>query len=98
MTSHRPASKRATSAETTARPPLPTEVRELREAYQMTPLAAAQLVFVSERSWKEWEAGTRPMKRAYWELFKIKAKNAQFLRAFIADDPVSAATYTRKPD
>lgn len=52
--------------------PAPTEIRELRKKHGLTQAAAAKLLYSSARAWREWEAGTKPMRPAYWELFTIK--------------------------
>jgi DNA (cytosine-5)-methyltransferase 1 len=51
----------------------PTEIRAARKAYHLTQEKAAALLYVTKRCWQKWEAGERPMHRAFWELFHRKA-------------------------
>lgn len=55
---------------------LPTaqRVREARAQYDLSPDEAAELVHVTTNAWYKWEAGTRQMDLARWELFLIKAQ------------------------
>jgi DNA-binding transcriptional regulator YiaG len=52
--------------------PLPRQIRERREAADITQKDAAALVHAGVRSFEDWEAGRRPMPPAVWELFCIK--------------------------
>lgn len=47
-------------------------VRETRARYNLSHEAAAELVHVSSNAWYKWEAGSRQMDLARWELFLIK--------------------------
>jgi len=66
-----------------SRNPPPAEVREAREAAQLTPEEAAKLVHTSGRAWRQWEyvgddrAQARRMHPAFWELFRIKLTRAR---------------------
>jgi len=52
--------------------PKPDEIREAREAAELTPDEAGEVVHSSAIFWQEWENGERPMHPAFWELFRIK--------------------------
>lgn len=63
-----------------ARPPPPT-IHAARQSLAMSPRDAAQVVYATERAWRSWEAGERPMHPAIWELFKVKTLDRQVLNA-----------------
>jgi len=52
--------------------PSPSDVRAARLAEGLTLAAASALIHSRWRSWQNWEAGTRRMHPAMWELFLIK--------------------------
>lgn len=54
--------------------PDPDTVRDARKAAGLTQKAAAELVYVSVVAWQRYEAGTRKIHPAMWELWKSKAK------------------------
>lgn len=49
-------------------------MRQTREEAGLTQTEAAGMVYVELRAWQHWEAGTRPMHPAFWELFRLKTK------------------------
>lgn len=53
-------------------PPSGQCVREARTKYDLTAEAAAELVHATANAWWKWEAGTRQMDLARWELFLLK--------------------------
>jgi putative transcriptional regulator len=50
------------------------EIRAAREAAGLTQTEAAHLIYCALNSWQQWEAGTRRMHAAFWELFSLKCK------------------------
>jgi transcriptional regulator with XRE-family HTH domain len=48
------------------------QIRAAREAAGLTLREAAELVYITTRGWQHYEAGTREMPLAYFELFRIK--------------------------
>ena len=52
--------------------PKPFMLKQARTALAMTVRECAEIIYCTESAWTEWEAGTRRMHPAYWELFKIK--------------------------
>lgn len=54
------------------RNPKPEEIREAREAARMTPKQAGELIYCTATRWQEWEAGTKRMHPAFWELWNAK--------------------------
>jgi len=57
--------------------PIPAEIRQAREKAGLTQPAAADLLHVTPRAWKMWEAGDRKMHPAFWELLTIKLKRVK---------------------
>ncbi len=59
--------------------PSPEQIRAAREQANLTQTAAAAVIYCSLTGWQQWDAGTRRMHPAFWELFniKVKALNAQ---------------------
>lgn len=53
--------------------PRPAVIRKFRDAMGYTQAEAASFVHVTPRAWQMWEAGTRAMPPAVWELSLIKA-------------------------
>ena len=54
--------------------PSKEEIRAARLAADLTQTEASAMVYVELRAWQHWEAGTRPMHPAFWELFRLKTK------------------------
>ncbi len=54
--------------------PSPSEIRQARELAGLSTAAASALVHRTQRNWQQWEAGTRSMDAALWELFSLKSK------------------------
>lgn len=52
--------------------PSPAAIKEAREKAGMTQTEAAAVIYCSLRAWQEWEAGTRRMHPAMWELWRLK--------------------------
>ena len=52
--------------------PTPDEIRQARLRAGLTQAQAAELIHVTTRAWKYYEAGQRAMPLAYWELFTLK--------------------------
>lgn len=77
MSNHPNRSKFKTQA---ARPP-PQAITAYRRSLHKTQREAAEVIYATENAWKAWEAGTRPMHPALWELFRLKTLDAQVLRA-----------------
>ncbi len=50
------------------------DLKATRKAAGLTQVAAAELLGVSERTWRDWETGATAMPQAYRELFEIKAR------------------------
>lgn len=48
------------------------EIALARKLTGLTQKKAARLVYTTERTWQNWEAGKRQMNLAAWELFHIK--------------------------
>jgi DNA-binding transcriptional regulator YiaG len=55
------------------KPPKPAELLAFREKHGLSQAAAANLAYVSLRSWHGWEAGERPMHPAIWAWVKHSA-------------------------
>ncbi len=55
-----------------ARNPVPEEIKAARETAGLTQTEAAALLYKTARVWQMWEAGDRRMDPAFWELFRIK--------------------------
>jgi len=53
--------------------PTPDEIRTERESVGWTPSGAAAAVCVTERAWRNWEAGKRKMSPGLWLLFCLMA-------------------------
>lgn len=62
---------------TAASNPTPQAILEARQAAGLTQTQAATLIHASLRGWQEWEAGTRRMHPAMFELFRIKTGQAK---------------------
>jgi hypothetical protein len=67
---------------TPGRTPRPEEVRAARERASLSPRQAADLVFVSERLWLDFEAGSARMSAASWAFFLI-APEQQPVTAYV---------------
>lgn len=52
--------------------PRPAEIRDARVAAGMTQTAAAAVIYCTLRAWQAWEAGTRRMHPAMWELWRMQ--------------------------
>jgi len=52
--------------------PTKLQIVAAREKAGLTQTEAAKLIYKALRTWQQWEAGSRDMDPAYWELFKIK--------------------------
>ena len=52
--------------------PTPSQIRDARQAANLTQVAAGALVYHARRSWQDWELGQRPMDPAVFELLLIK--------------------------
>jgi len=48
------------------------EIVLARKELNLTQSQAANILYVSKRTWQQWELGQRKMHPAFWELFKIK--------------------------
>lgn len=57
-----------------AAPPTPQEVLEARTRAKLTQPQAADVVYVTRRTWQNYEAGSCPMHPGLWELFNIKTR------------------------
>ena len=57
--------------------PAADTIRTARQAAELTQAQAARLVHVTLRAWLYWEAGSRPIDPAHWELFQLKTTNKQ---------------------
>lgn len=53
-------------------PPDPQTIHDTRLAVGLTQSEAAATIYVSLRTWQQWECGDRPMKPAFWECFLTK--------------------------
>jgi DNA-binding transcriptional regulator YiaG len=53
----------------------PNNILQARVKSGLSVAQAARLVYVSERNWRRWESGDKPMPEAAWELFCIKAQS-----------------------
>jgi hypothetical protein len=53
------------------KPPAPEEIRAERERAGWSPATAAAAVLVTERAWRQWEAGKRQMTPGLWILFTL---------------------------
>lgn len=54
--------------------PEPMDIRMCRVEHHLTQKSAARLVFCSERTWQDWEAGAARMHPATWTLFRIRLR------------------------
>lgn len=54
--------------------PTPEQVAARRLAVGWTQVQAGHAVYRTKRAWQHWEAGTRPMDLACWELFLRKTE------------------------
>ncbi len=52
--------------------PTPSQIRDARQAANLTQAAAGALVYHARRAWQDWERGERAMDPAVFELFQIK--------------------------
>lgn len=57
-----------------ANAPDPAEVLEARKLASLTQPDAAAKVYVTLRTWQNYESGTCPMHPGLWELFQIKTR------------------------
>lgn len=57
--------------------PTPAEIRRAREAAELTQSAAADVVYATKNGWAQWEAGTRKMHPASFELFLLKTEQIE---------------------
>jgi len=55
--------------------PTKEEVKQARIDAGLTQRRAADMLYVTETTWKSWEYGTNKMSQANWELFNIKQGN-----------------------
>lgn len=49
--------------------PPPAEIKAARVLAGISQAAAAKLIYKTTRAWELWEAGTRRMDPAFWDLF-----------------------------
>lgn len=54
--------------------PTPEAIRAARDALGLSQTDAASIIYSSMRAWQEWEAGTRRMHPAMWELWMLKTE------------------------
>jgi len=54
--------------------PSPAKIKQARKSAGLSTAEASTLVHRTQRNWQQWEAGTRPMDAALWELFSLKSK------------------------
>ena len=54
--------------------PTPAQIRAARTAAGLTQTQAAALIYCTLRGWQDWEHGKRTMHQAFWELWRLKAK------------------------
>ena len=73
MTAHPNRSKRPDAAGSN---PKPEEIRAARDALGLTQTAAAALIYCTLRAWQDWESGERRMHPASWDLFRMRATDA----------------------
>jgi DNA-binding transcriptional regulator YiaG len=52
--------------------PSPTEITALRALYGLTQAEIARLLHTSDRTWRKWELGERPMSLALWDCIRLK--------------------------
>ncbi|MFA6213425.1 MAG: hypothetical protein WC714_28570 [Candidatus Obscuribacterales bacterium] len=55
--------------------PTPNQIKQARTDAGLTQTQAAALIYKGCRCWQQWEAGSRSMDKALFELFMIKVKN-----------------------
>lgn len=55
--------------------PKPAQIRKVREAAGLSQSQAAEVVYVSLRTWQNWEAGKHAMNPVLWDCFKVHADN-----------------------
>lgn len=61
--------------------PTPTDIRNARLDAGLTQRQAAELVYVTERQWRNYESNaSTAMPMGYWELFRIKTKGVVAVR------------------
>lgn len=67
--------------------PLPATVRRARELARLTQTKAAELLFTTQRTWAQWEAGQRRQHPAFFELFltKTNLQNHPELDQYLTD-------------
>ena len=54
--------------------PTSAQIKKSRMDAGFTAKECAKLLYITERNWHYYEAGTRKMPPALWELFKIKTQ------------------------
>lgn len=54
--------------------PPPAAIIALRERMGLTQTEAAKMLFVSLRTWTQWEYAERRMHPAFWQLFTLKCE------------------------
>lgn len=54
--------------------PTAAAIRAARKRATLTQEEAGALVYVSRRTWQDWELGVAQMHPGLWELFRIKAQ------------------------
>lgn len=52
--------------------PTPETIKSVRVQHGLLPKDAAALIYRTARNWQQFEAGTRKMDIALWELFQLK--------------------------
>ena len=52
--------------------PAPDDIKSYRREHSQTQRDAAELIYISQRTWQQYESGVRSMPAAFWELYKIK--------------------------
>jgi len=69
LTNHPNRSRRSNSAAN----PTPDQIRKARADAGLTQTEAAELIYCTINGWQRWEAGSRRMHPAFWELFLIRS-------------------------
>jgi len=54
--------------------PTKTRVLEFRVEHGLTQRQAADMIWVTDRTWRNYEYGIRQMPAGFWELLQIKAR------------------------
>lgn len=54
----------------------PAKIWETRTNHNLTQAGAAEKIYCTARTWRQWEAGERRMHRALWEFFLLQIESA----------------------